>query len=1463
MDPQQRLLLEVTWEALENAGQTLEGIAGGQTGVFIGISNSDYLHLQLAQTRIDDSYTETGNRHSFAAGRLSYFFDLRGPSIALDTVCSSSLVAVHLACQSLRAQEATMAIVGAVNLILSPTSTAMAAHLHALSPDGKCRTFDAQANGFVRGEGCGVLVLKRLSDALAAHDPILALIRGSAVNQDGHSAGLTAPNLRAQQALLRQALANAGVEASQVSYVETHGTGTALGDPIEVEALRAVLGQARAQGRPCVLGAVKTNVGHLEAAAGMAGLIKAVLCLQHEQIPANVHFRILNPGIQLQDSPLVIPTHPVAWPAREEPRYAGVSAFGLSGTNAHVILEDVGRARSVAAAESASGTEGPFLLPLSARSPEALDRLVGQWQAFLQVNADNPQMSVQHMCYTASVRRSHHQHRLAILCHSREELAEGLQAFLQREARVGCVSGQAAQGRRRKVVFIFPGQGSQWAGMAQELLMQEPVFRATLTQCARMIQACAGWSLCEELAADPQRSRLDQIEIIQPALFAIQVSLAALWRSWGIEPDAVVGHSMGEIAAACVAGVLTLEDAVRTICLRSQLLKRVEGQGAMAVVELSLQEAQRALDGYADRLSVAANNSARSTVLSGDPAALACVLEAQKKQGTFCQWVKVGVAAHSPQVEPLCADLVAALGELHAQAGTLPIYSTVTGTLSNGQEFDTAYWARNLREPVLFSAALTALLATNHDTFIEISPHPILLSSTQEEVTSAGHSGIVLASQRRDEEGRATMLEALATLYVHGCPVEWDKFYPAGGRCVLLPNYPWQREPLWVDCQESAAETQEQRVQRSADSQRTAYAAMASWLYTLQWQPAPSVSASLPKEGHSGSWLLFMDNGNAGQHLRTLLEARGEQCILISRGRAYRRETAERYQVCPTQPAEFERVLRAALGPAQPPCRGIVHLWGTDAVDLEQATLQRTQEEGCASVLHLVQALARIGWRDAPRLWIVTRGAQAVENARPPSVAQAPLWGLGRVIAYEHAELHCTLVDLSTTGSMESDSALLYQELWTNEHETQVALRGENRYVARLVHSHPAQDLPAQAMLLHPDGIYLITGGLGEVGLSVARWMVKRGARSLVLVDEQEASTEVKEALSELEEAHIVIVRTDISDYEHLSRTLAERAGTLFPLRGIVHCAEARDHDPLLRLDWQRFQAVMNPKVSGAWNLHLLTIDQPLDFFVLFSSTASLLGSPNQGSYAAANAFLDALAHHRRAQGLPALCINWSAWSMDGLATSLSAEAYLGIAAMPSVHAFETLQYLLDLNVVQAGALLFNVRQWCQSYPKAAMLPLFATLLREPDHFYKATNQESSVRASLLAAEPAQRRSVLETHLLEQIASVLRLGRARLGPQTPLGTLGFDSLRVVELRNRLEVNLGLTLPATLLWAYPTVATLAVHLAEKMNIALDEKASPEIHSAQTQDEGALDDYSEEQLIALLAHELADAHERGSR
>lgn len=780
MDPQQRLLLEVASEALDDAGLTLDGLRSSRTGVFMAVFNADYARQQLGNPREVTQHTLAGGARSMASGRLSFLLDLQGPSITVDTACSSSLVAIHLACQSLRAGESDTAIAGGVSLRLRPEEIVALSKLGMLAPDGRSKTFDSSADGFGIGEGCGVLVLKRLSDALRRNDPVWAVIRGTAVNQDGRTNALTAPNGLAQQELVRAALRNASIPGSAISLIEAHGTGTRLGDPIEVGALAEVVG-ARSEGAlPCALTSVKATIGHLEAAAGVAGLMRAVLSLHHETFSPHGFFRELNPEISLEPTRFFIPTERKAWPRGASPRFAGISSFGFSGTNAHIIVEE-----APALPASHPSGKGPQVLTVSARSQKALKELAGRYAREFRGRAAG--VSLDDAAYTVNLRRTHHEFRAAAVVNSTGEAADAFAAIAAESHHPAVFRGPQSYAPGR-AAFVFSGQGAQWNRMGLGLYESEPEFRKALDECAAGILHQAGWSLLEVLREEGAGSRLDQTEFAQPAIFSIQIALARLWQAWGVRPSAVVGHSAGEAAAACVAGALSLPEAIRVIVSRGRVMQAATGKGRMAAIALPAAEVETKIGPWAGRVCIGAINSPTSCVISGDIDIFDDVLAVFEG---FVQKLPVQYAFHSHQMKPLQTELVRALGTVETRVPQIPVFSTLSGRAA-AEPFDAAYWARSMREPVRFADAVADMGKGEVTAFIEIAPHAVL-STYVPQILADRPNTLVISSMKRATDERTAMLRAAASLHAAGHGLTWNAIQP-GGRCIPLPSYPWQRQ---------------------------------------------------------------------------------------------------------------------------------------------------------------------------------------------------------------------------------------------------------------------------------------------------------------------------------------------------------------------------------------------------------------------------------------------------------------------------------------------------------------------------------------------------------------------------------------------------------------------------------------------------------------------------------------------
>ncbi|HEY3998348.1 MAG TPA: type I polyketide synthase, partial [Candidatus Xenobia bacterium] len=747
LDPQQRVLLEVVHEAFESAGLPVAQLVGSKTGVFIGVYNHDHLmRMARAAPEYLDAYATTGSLTAFSAGRVSYAFGLEGPCMVIDTLCSSSLVSFHEACHSLRQGDCTLALAGGVNLILSPVGMEEVGRVQALSPDGRCRTFDSRANGYVRSEGCGIVVLKRLSHARRDGDRILALARGSAVNQDGKSTGLTAPNVLAQQALLEAALHHARVAPEAISFVETHGTGTSLGDPIEVQGLKAVLGKPRPDGSKCVIGSVKSNIGHTEGAAGIAGVIKTVLALQHETIPRHLHFQTLNPRIDLSDTPFVIPVREQAWPRGSTRRLACVNSFGLSGTNSHVVLEESPLAVPV---------EGParprHLLALSGLDDQAVQAQAGRYAHYLRTH---PAARLADVCHTAGAGRSHYAHRLALVASTSEEAARAL-------SDPGLVVGEA--GPPPRIAFLFTGQGSQYVGMAQTLYQTQPVFRDVMDRCAAILAPLPLLSVLHG-----ETPGIDETQYTQPALFALEYSLSELWRSWGIVPAAVMGHSIGELVAACVAGVFSLEDALKLVAARGRLMQALPGGGAMAALRTSEAQVRPRLPAA---VSIAAVNGPQSVVVSGPEADVGALCKALEADGIDTRRLTVSHAFHSALMDPMLAEFGQVAEEIRFSRPRLPLISNLTGALATAEVATAGYWVQHVREAVRFADGMQTLSAQGCSVFLEVGPQPTLVGMGAACLPDA--KALWVPSLRSGKDDWQVILEGLGQLYVRGAAIDW------------------------------------------------------------------------------------------------------------------------------------------------------------------------------------------------------------------------------------------------------------------------------------------------------------------------------------------------------------------------------------------------------------------------------------------------------------------------------------------------------------------------------------------------------------------------------------------------------------------------------------------------------------------------------------------------------------------
>ncbi len=1234
MDPQLRLFLEVAWNALEDAGCLGES-HDPRIGVFAGVMYGDYGSRANLQPAARGNPYRSWEGFSLA-NRLSQLLGFGGPSLAVDTACSSSGTAVHLACSALRAGECSAAVVGGVNLILDPDRFASLGRLGILSERGRCEPFGADADGTVLGEGVGVVVLRTLEEALSRGDRIYGVIKGTGLSTGSGTVGFTAPNPQAQAEAIRSAIARARIDPRTVTYVETHGTGTHLGDPIEVRGLTLGYGTTGLQDSSLALeqrtriGSIKPNIGHLEAGAGVMGLIKVLLQLQHGMLLPSITSEAPNPQILFAKGVFDIQRSLEPWQRRTTtsngaaitvPRRAAVSSFGVGGANAHIVIEE-----PPATAPAASAVERPsHVLALSARSDAALARQASALETFVE---SQPELPAPDLCFTVNTGRKHFPHRLALVAANRDELLQSLQA----------VSGGAAPKRGArgvassdpgvpKIAFLFTGQGSQYAGMGRQLYQTQPVFRDALDRAAAHFDRLLERPLLELLFAE-EGSRdaelLNQTGYTQPALFAFQYALSELWGSWGIRPDIVMGHSVGEIAALCVAGGVSLDEGLTQIAARGRLMQALPAGGSMTSVMADEARVSAAIAGAEDLVAIAAINAPEQVVISGDGAAVAEISARLSADGIKTKSLAVSHAFHSPLMRPMLAEYERVIRQIRFMPPRLPLVSCVEGELVQADVTRTDYWLRQVMEPVRFVTGMKTLQREQVTAFVEIGPNPVLLGMGRQCLSDSG-TAVWLPSMRRDSDTWQTLLGSLSTLYAAARrSTGRASIAPYWRQRRAVPGYDFSRKQDWLKGMPRL--DVDSRVMTSSES-----ASSETAVYEIVWRQRPSLPA---QRTEAAAFTLFTDArdselGTMADALAGELRRAGAEVAIAARD-------------------------GAGTGPLNPRHRYVYFAASRRFGHGVEGALPQTTGAELSDLTDVLRALVASGV-STRALWVVTRGAVSADGAATPvNPFHSMVWGFGRTAALEYPDQWGGLIDVNEAR----DLAALARELMAEDVEDQVALRGEERFVPRLV---PRPTAFASPVAFSATGTYVVTGGLGALGLRAAAWLVERGARHLLLTSRRvEADEAAKARIHAIEQrgAHVSVVAADVSEATAVDRLLREIQSSGFPLRGVVHAAGVDTVVPLQRLTAADIEDVLRAKVTGGQLLHDRTRSLDLDLFLCFSSVSAIFGSQGRAAYSAANAFLDGLVEERRRLGLRGTSINWGPWAGGGMATDTHLEQF-------------------------------------------------------------------------------------------------------------------------------------------------------------------------------------------------------------
>ncbi len=1464
MDPQHRMLLECAWEALEDAGVD-PGRFAGRTAVYVGSGTSSYLLSNLLPNpeemrRAGTLQVLILNDRDFAATRLSYKLDLRGPSAVVQTACSTGLMAVHMACQSLLAGEVDLAVAGGVS-VSSPVKEGYLYQEGSIaSPDGHCRSYDAGAGGSVAGTGAGIVVLKRLADALEAGDPVHAVILGSAANNDGSAkVGFTAPSIEGQAEAIAEGLLMAGVEPDSIAYIEGHGSATALGDPIEVSALRQAFAQAGHGGGPVALGSIKSNVGHLNTAAGIAGLIRAVLALEHGTIPPTVGFERPNP--QVDFGPFYVPAQAAPWPEDLHPRRAGVSSFGLGGTNVHAVLEQAPEIEP-------SGPSRPWqLLTVSARTPTALAAQAER----LADRLEKGDLSLADIAFTLQAGRRAFSQRRAVVC---KDVADAVSALREGRGATGFFEGS-----QRPAVFLFPGLGDHYVDMGRELYDAEPVFAAEVDRCAEILRPHLNTDVREILfSAGPRAAgsgerkvdlramlrrgerseeslRLDRTEYAQPILFAIEYALARLLMAWSVQPQAMIGYSLGEYVAACLSGVLSLEDALALVARRAKLIQELPG-GAMLAVPLAEPEVRPLLG---EGLAVSATNGPHFCVVGGTDEAVGDLERRLGERGVTCLRLTTTHAFHTPMMRPAVDELTRLAGTVRTGAPKIPYVSNVTGTWITAADLqDPSYWARHMVQPVRFAEGLAELLRDPDRAMVEVGPGGTLSALVRQHPDAGAGRSAVTTLRRASEEGAdlALLLDALGRLWVAGVPFDPEGLYAGERRHrVRLPAYPFERQRYWIDPPKGGAAVQPQ-------ASTAAHADLADWFWVPSWKQAPLTAAPAIADG---PWLVFLDRGGLGERIAERLRREGRRVVTVARGAAFQAD-GDALTIDPARRQDYDALVKH-LRDELPGT--VLHLWGITG---SEPSFGDAQTAGLLSLMLLEQALTAAGGETAPvHLAMVADGLYDLLDGDPVHPGKATVLGAVKVIHQESARLTCSAIDVVPGEERLADQLLAEASLPAGSREPAVAFRGRRRWARSFERTRLAEESLSR---LVPGGAYLITDGVHGGGAALAELLVRSlGARVALVVPPQFPAPErwdgweglpavppgqdvigaaVKRlsSLTAEERGRLLLVRAEPGAPALVPGVLAQVRADLGPLQGIFHTAGAFTGGLIQLKTPEALRAALDPAALGAeaWLTALAGLPEPPAFVLLMSSTLAFTGGLGQLDIAAAGAFLDALARRRAMDSGPfTVAAHWDPYQWDGWLIAAAG----GLAGMQP----EELQKSLEAFGIQAARSGEALRRLLAAPLQQVVIAArdLPTLIAEAD----ATNAETlfAQMAPMHRGEKAQRPGLSTAYAEprdEREAKLAALweelfGIAPVGIEDSFLELGGHSLLAIQMVTQIRTLFDADLPVTALFEAPTI----VELSKLIGRARGEESPEDLEALLALVEGLSPEEAERKLAELGA------------